>query len=254
MMGTVDISWVGLGASCLLVLVAIGVSAVQGLKLERRLVVASIRTILQLLLIGFVIGFIIEEHNPWMVIAAISIQLAIASWTSASLLERPLPGARLTALYALVPTYVIIVFVLMLLVIRHHPWWEPRILLPLGGMVLGNSLTGTVLAINRYRAALKGAREVVMARLALGVPWNLAVLEQRQEAAGAALLPTIASMLTVGVVAMPGMMTGQIIAGADALVAVKYQVVVMFMLAGAVALASSIALNLTVRRRKFEAY
>jgi putative ABC transport system permease protein len=140
----------------------------------------------------------------------------------------------------------------MLLIIAPEPRWNPRFLLPLGGMLLGNALAGIVLGLNHYRALVSADRDQIMARLALGMAWFVAVEDERRYAAQAAMLPTISAMLTVGVVSLPGMMTGQIIAGASPLTAVRYQIVVMFMIAAATGIAVLIALHLMCKRERFE--
>ncbi len=242
-----------MGAACLLLAAAIVLSWRQGLRLERRLIISGARTMVQLLGVGLIIGWIINAEQLWPVALAVAVQLSVAALSSASLIERPLRGVRLLTLAALAPTYLAIMAVLILFVIRPGPWYEPRIVLTVGGMLLGNSLTAVMLAVNRFRSGVADNREIIMARLALGASWIQAVEEQRRSAAAAAVLPIAASMMTAGLVALPGMMTGQIIAGEDPLTAVKYQVVVMFMLAAATALASMIALSGLTRRGKFEA-
>ncbi len=180
-------------------------------------------------------------------------QLALAAWTAGGLQHPPLPGSRLIALVSIGPAYLVVITVLLALVVQPQPWYNPRVLLTLGGMLLGNSMTAVALVLNRYRSDVQAQREVVQARVALGASWREAVADQRRSAAHAALLPTVSGLLTVGLVSLPGMMTGQIIAGADPLQAVRYQIVVMFMLAAVVALATFIALELITRRARFEA-
>jgi putative ABC transport system permease protein len=250
--GIVEIGWEGLAWSLLLVAVTAAISWWQKLGLERNLCIGCLRTVLQLLLIGYILGWVIDAGNPYLVLAAITVQLAVTVWTAGSLVKPRLPGLSRVAFLALLPTYLVIMAVLILLIIQPPDWWNPRLVLTLGGMLLGNSLTGVVLAINRYRERLADQRDLVLARLSLGLAWRAAVVEQRRSAASTALTPTITSLMTVGLVAFPGMMTGQIIAGADPLVAVRYQIVVMFFITTAVALASTIALDMLTRRAKFE--
>lgn len=250
--GFTDITWTGLAWTALLILIALGLSWWQRLSLERLLLIGCLRTIVQLILIGYVLGWIIGSADWRLVLAASLLQLGAAAWTVGSLMQRPLPGARLIALIALLPAYLLVLAVMLFLVIAHHPWWDPRLVLPLGGMLLGNSLTGVALALNRYRADLRTQRDLVLARLALGITWHTAVWELCQDAAHAAMLPTISALLTVGLVALPGMMTGQIIAGIDPVAAVKYQIAVMFMLAAVVALSATIAITLLARRQRFD--
>lgn len=248
-----DISWIGLAWTALLILATLLVSRWQKLGLEQRLLVGCIRTTVQLILIGYVLQWIIHGQDWRVVLLTIAVQLALAAWTVGSLQHPPLPGARLIALISIGPAYLLVILVLLALVVIPEPWYNPRVLLTLGGMLLGNSMTGVALVLNRYRSDVQAQRDVVLARVALGASWREAVADQRRAAAHAALLPTVSGLLTVGLVSLPGMMTGQIIAGADPLQAVRYQIVVMFMLAAVVALATFIALELLTRRARFEA-
>ncbi|MBN2082564.1 iron export ABC transporter permease subunit FetB [bacterium] len=247
-----DITWVGLAWSLLLIAVVMIVSRWQGLGLEQKLLIGCIRTVVQLLAIGFILGWIIQSSDWRLVLLASLFQLLAATWIVGTLVAPRLPGVRLIALTALAPAYLFVLAMLLFVVIRPDPWWDARLVLPLGGMLLGNSVTGIALALNRYRSDLRLNRELVLARLALGATWRQAVEEERNNAAHAAILPTVAALLTVGIVALPGMMTGQIIAGSHPLAAVKYQIVVMFMISAAVALAATISLVMIVRRERFE--
>lgn len=248
-----QIGWAGLAWSLLLVGFTLAVSRWQHLGLEQKLLIGCVRTVIQLILMGYILGWIIDSSNLWLVLAAMGFQLAMATWTAGGLQQPPLRGARIIALYALAPAYLLVIAVLLLLVVRPDPLWNPRVVLTLGGMLLGNAMTGVALALNRYRAELNSHRDLITARISLGASWRVAVADERRAAAHAAVLPTVSSLLTVGLVSLPGMMTGQIIAGASPLQAVHYQIVVMFMLAAVVGVATSIALELITRRGRLEA-
>jgi len=247
-----DITWTGLAWSLLMIAAVLALSRWQGLGMERKVLIGCVRTIVQLIAIGFVLGWIIQSADWRLVLAASLLQLLAAAWIAGSLVSPPLPGCRRLALVALAPAYLAILALLLAAIIQPQPWWDPRIVLPLGGMLLGNAVTGIALAVNRYGADLAAKQDLVLARLALGVPWALAVRSERNDAAGAAILPMVSSLLTVGLVALPGMMTGQIIAGIHPLAAVRYQIVVMFMITAVVALATAITMWLLVRRGRFE--
>lgn len=247
-----DITWAGLAWSLLLIAAVLALSRWQGLGMERKVLIGCLRTIVQLMAIGFVLGWIIQSADWRLVLAASLLQLLAAAWISGSLVSPPMRGSRQLALVALAPAYIAILSLLLVAVIRPQPWWDPRIVLPLGGMLLGNAVTAVALAINRFNSDLVSRQDLVLARLALGVPWAAAVREERNAAAGAAILPIVSALLTVGLVALPGMMTGQIIAGIHPLAAVRYQIVVMFMIAAVIALATTITMWLLVRRGRFE--
>src|SRR6185295_16144408 len=116
-------------------------------------------------------------------------------------------------------------------VLRVSPWYEPRYLVPLFGMIVGNAMNGAALAAERLDSEMTSQRATVEAFLALGATPARAAAEPVRRALGAALIPSINGLMVVGLVQLPGMMTGQILAGASPLLAVRYQVVVAFMLA-----------------------
>jgi putative ABC transport system permease protein len=248
-----DVSWAGLGWSLALIAVVLGLSLLQRLNLHAKLLIGCVRTVVQLLAIGVVLGWVFKVHDWRATALAVTLQLGFAVWSAAGLHERPLPRVRQITLLALLPSYVLVQGILLALVIMPQPWWEPRVVLPIGGMLLGNALTATALALNRYRGEVRSNRELIMVRLALAATWPQAVADEVRAAAYAAMLPSISAMMTVGLVALPGMMTGQILAGADPLHAVRYQIVVMFMIAAVVGLSVMITLHLITRRQRFEA-
>jgi putative ABC transport system permease protein len=131
---------------------------------------------------------------------------------------------------------------------RIHPWYEPQYAIPILGMILGNTLTGVSLAIERMTEELTARRDRVEMALALGATrWEAARGPARQ-AARAGMIPTLNQMAVVGVVSLPGMMTGQVLAGQSPLQAVRYQIVIMFLIAAASALGTVGAVLLTYRR------
>ena len=131
-----------------------------------------------------------------------------------------------------------------------HPWYKPQYFIPLLGMTLGNSLTGVSIAIDSLLTAVAGQRAVIEMELSHGASAWEAALGPLRAAARLGMTPTINAMMVVGIVSLPGMMTGQILAGNSPLAAVKYQIVVMFMLAAASAV-SCITIVLLAYRRLF---
>jgi putative ABC transport system permease protein len=248
-----DVSWSGLGWSLVLVALVLTLSVARRLNLHGKLLIGCLRTVVQLLAMGVILGWVFKAQDWRILLLALTGQFAFAVWSAAGLQDRPLPGVRWITLLALLPSYLLVQGVLLALVIKPQPWWEPRVVLPIGGMLLGNALTGTALALNRYRGELRSNRDLILVRLALAATWPQAVADEVRAAAYAAMLPSISGMMTVGLVALPGMMTGQILAGADPLMAVRYQIVVMFMISAVVALAVMLALTLITRRQRFEA-
>ncbi|MCA9554499.1 MAG: iron export ABC transporter permease subunit FetB [Myxococcales bacterium] len=237
-------------AACL-VLLAGGVSVVMRLGLERKLAVASLRTVVQLLLIGQVLRHVFAFDHPLLVLAVLAVMIVAASRAAVNRPSRTFAGANLFALLTLAVTGLAITGAVTQLVIGVHPWYHAQYVIPLLGMLLGNSLTGLSLAMDHFLERLDARRDEVETDLALGATRWEAAKEPMAEAVRRGMIPMINAMMVVGVVSLPGMMTGQILAGQDPMGAVKYQIVVMFMLAASTALAS-MAMTWLMFRRLFD--
>ncbi|CAN0600369.1 unnamed protein product, partial [Laminaria digitata] len=155
---------------------------------------------------------------------------------------RRIPGATWLALLTLLITGLSITGAVTQLVIGVEPWYRPQYLIPLLGMLLGNSLTALSLAIDHFLEQLDLRRDEVESDLAMGATRWEAARDPMREAVRKGMIPIINAMSVVGLVSLPGMMTGQILAGADPLGAVAYHILIMFMIAASTAL-SSIAMS-----------
>lgn len=239
----------GVLASLLLVVVAVGLSLRQGLGIERTIVWAATRALVQLLIVGSALTLVLDAHAPvalaeaWVVamvvIAAITIQ------RRAPEVPRILPVGFVAVGAATLASQ------LVLYGLDIFPF-EPIAIVPLAGMVVGNSLAATVTAARRVVAELAGNRLEVEARLALGQPWRDASRPYVRDAVRTALTAQIESTKTVGLIALPGAMTGLILAGVAPVDAVLVQVVVMYLILGGAATATAIV-GVGVTRRLFTA-
>ncbi len=243
----IDPSGLQMALAAGLVLVAIGLSAARGLGLERDLTVAAIRTFVQLVAIGYVLGFVFSTDRPALILAILVFMLAVAAWTVAARQRRPTNSLRLLVLASLTAGCGITLVVSTELILRIRPWYNPYYLIPLMGMVIGNSLNSATLAVERLDSDLRGARERVEALLALGATSAQAAAVPVRSAMKAAMIPIVNSMMVVGLVALPGMMTGQILGGSPPLVAIKYQVLIMYMIAFSTALTAFVLTALRAR-------
>lgn len=240
-----SIGWAGLAASLVLVVVAVVLSVVQRLGLERSIVWAATRAIVQLLAVGSVLGVILDPDTSvaWAVLWVV-LMIVVAAVTIRSRAPE-VPGALPIALVAIGASTAIGLGLLFGLQI--FPF-EGRTVVPLAGMVIGNALAATVVASRRIVGELSDKRAEVEARLALGLPWADASKPHVRAALRTALIPQIESTKVVGLVALPGAMTGLILAGVDPVEAVKVQAAVMFLILGGVATSASVvALGLTRR-------
>ena len=133
-------------------------------------------------------------------------------------------------------------------VIRVDPWYTPQYAIPLLGMMLGNTMTGIALGLDRLTEAAWERRSVIEGRLMLGQPWSEAIAKIRLASTRSAMIPTINSMAAAGLVSLPGMMTGQILAGNPPLEAVKYQILIMFIISAGTGFGALIAVWVGARR------
>jgi putative ABC transport system permease protein len=243
-----DLSFAQLALALLLVGVAIAISVRQGLGIGRDLVVGSLRAIVQLYLVGLILAVVFQAAQWYWVLLILVVMTAVAAQAAASRLAKPLPGGRRIAALALsVSTAVTLAYVIGVIV-RVRPWYEPQYIIPIAGMILGSAMTSAALAGERLQGDLRVRADEVEARLALGFSGREAVQPMARTALRAAMIPTVNGMMTVGLVQLPGMMTGQILAGSSPLLAIKYQLVVVFMQAAATALASLLFVRLAVGR------
>jgi len=229
--------------SILLVMVAIIVSRRRQVGLEGDMVVATVRSFVQLLAIGYVLDFVFQGRGyiTWLILA---VQVATASLTSGSRAKR-VPGSRFVAGAAIGVATTGTLGVLAALAIVPV---SARAMIPLGSMIITSAMNTTSLVMARLRDDLAASRREVEARLSLGQTSQEAARPWHRTALRSGMIPAVDQTKVVGLVALPGAMTGMILAGASPLVAIRLQMVVMYMLLGGNAFAALVGSELTVRR------
>jgi putative ABC transport system permease protein len=225
-----------LALAALLLIVPAAISVGLKLGLGRRLAIAGLRTVLQLTFIGLVLKWVFALDRWYYVVPVLLLMLVAAARAAVQRSERRFSGAYLAAFGSLVLATGTVTFVSTELIIGVDRWYQPQYVIPLLGMLLGNGLTGISLSMDRLLGDLVDRRDSVEARLALGASLWEAVRPWVADAVRTGLIPIINAMMIVGLVSLPGMMTGQILAGADPVDAVSYQILIMFMIAGATAM------------------
>lgn len=219
------------------------VSWAFSLKLERTLFFTSVRMVIQLLLVGLVLKWIFAQTSPLWTVSLALVMVAIAG---TEIVIRQKQHLKTWQAYGLGTTTMLFTGIVVTAfavagIIAPEPWYEPRYILPILGMVLGNSLTGVSLVFETIIDGVEKQKSAVDARLALGHPRFVALETILRDSLRTGLMPILNAMAVSGIVALPGMMTGQILAGADPIDAAKYQVMIMFIIAGATALSVVIA-------------
>ncbi len=219
------------------------------LGLEKDLAIATVRTFVQLLLLGFVLRWVFGVDSALLVVAILLLMIAAASRAIIGRAPDAPPGILGSSFVSLVITGFSVTFIVTGLIIGVEPWYAPRYVIPIAGMVLGNSMNGIALALERTYSDMDHRAGQMLSLVALGAtPWE-AGGESVRAGIRAGLIPTINSMATVGIVFIPGMMTGQVIAGADPVAATGYQIVVMLMVSAATAIGSVLSVLLSFRKR-----
>lgn len=226
-----------------LMAMAIAVSSRNGLGLEKDLLVGTIRAALQLFAVGLLLTVLFQNEHPVWVLGLIGIMVLVAGWTAARRIAHG-PGTPVLFGYATLAVLVsglVVLVPVFTLVIRPARWYEARLLIPISGMILSNAMNGVALVFERVFASIHDDAAAVEQLLSLGASPREAVERHTRAAMNAALRPTINGLLTVGLVALPGMMTGQIVSGTDPGQAVRYQLVIMYQLVAVAAVAGALA-------------
>ena len=182
---------------------------------------ALIRMVLQLLLIGYLLVFIFTTKSPYIVLLVLAVMLIFASIISLRPLKSKTKNLYLKSFIAIVTGGVITLIIVVFAVISPTPWYEPRVVIPLAGMIFANSMNAISIFADRYFDTKELSKSVQ-----------------------ASLIPIINSFFAVGLVSLPGMMTGQILSGVDPLIAVRYQILVMLMVLSGSGLSVIVFLNL----------
>ncbi len=236
--------------STLLVLVAAGVSVALKLRLEKSLLLAASRTVVQLLLVGYVLKWVFRLNSAAVLALVALVMVGVATREAVRRQKRVFRGIYLRSFVTLVTVALLVTFTVTKIIIGVEPWWRPQYMIPLMGMILGNVLTGISLVMDTLLDAFAERSDEIEMELSLGATKWEAARDAMAESVRRGMIPIINSMTVVGLVTLPGMMTGQILAGADPLEAVKYQIVVMFMIAAAIAL-GCMGISVFVFRRVF---
>lgn len=244
-----DISYLGLGLSVLLLLYPLLIFSHLKLKLSGQLFNSFARMIVQLAVIGLVLEFIFKQMNLWLTLLWMLVMITNAVLTLRGRLKLPKGIVLPVLILSLLATSLLIMPWIILLVIKPDPLHSPYFLIPIYGMVLGNSMNSCALALERFESGLADNWKAYLSRLSLGASLWEAVLPAFRKAMQTSLMPQLLSIAAIGVVSLPGMMTGQILGGSSPLVAIKYQMMIMISIFTGVTLTDYMAIRLYIRRR-----
>ena len=198
---------------------------------------ALVRMLVQLFAVGYVLVHIFKSDNPWLILAVLTVMLSAASWIALGPVRQQ-PKLYKKSWFAIAVGGGLTLALITQGVLRLEPWFAPRFIIPLGGMIFANAMNAVSISAERFYAEISGGAEYRAAR---------------QAALRAALIPLTNSLLAVGIVSLPGMMTGQILSGVDPLVAATYQIMVMGMVFGSGGISAACFLTLLKKKGRLRA-
>lgn len=226
-----------------LVLVALGISWQQKLGLSRDIITSVIRAVIQLFIVGYILRYVFKVDNIILTLVALLIIIFNASWNA---MKRGKTGSKMSRLWrSFIAIFVSTSATIAILVLSGSIKMIPSQVIPIAGMIAGNAMVAIGLAYRDMYTRFTEQREPLMERLALGATKFQTVRKLVKDSIKTGMQPTIDSAKTVGIVSLPGMMAGLIFAGVDPLKAIKYQIMVTFMLIAATSIASIISVYLT---------
>jgi len=211
------------------------ISLALRLGLEKRLAIAALRTVVQLGLAGLILKYVFALDQPLLVAAALLVMTLFAAREAVRRVSRRYGRVHLDAWLAMAVSGLAVGGIVTQVIVGVDPFYDPQYVIPLFGMILGNAMNGISLCLDRFLEHLATRRAELELKLAFGATRAEVLNEPLRAAVRTGMIPIINGMAAVGIVSLPGMMTGQILAGSAPLVAVSYQILVMFMLAAAIA-------------------
>lgn len=227
----IKLDFVDLACAVGLMGAAIGLSAWERIGLELNLAIATGRTILQVAVLGYVLEFIFALDNFWAVLAILSVMLTISAIVARNRITQKIPQMLPLVWGSIFLSTALTMVYTNVLIIQPDRWFEPQYVIPLAGIVLGNAMNAAALAGERLVSTINASHLEIETHLSLGATPQQAIVQYRKDAVRAGLIPTLNQMMVIGMVTLPGIITGQLLSGVNAREAASYQILIMFMIA-----------------------
>ena len=248
MQNSVDITWWQLGLFSLTLLIPFFINYRYQLNIGKDAVIGLVRMTLQLCLIGWYLEYLFELNNLWVNLAWLSLMIFIGASAIINKAKLPKKKLFLPVISGLIVGTFPLVALLSIAIIQPEPYYHAQYLIPLAGMLLGNSLSANIISLQNFFSAFNDKWSEYEGALALGASRTQATFPFVRNAMQKALAPILATMATTGLVSLPGMMTGQILGGASPMIAIKYQLLIMIAIWVMMSISISLCLQLLVRQ------
>ncbi len=249
-MHVISLSAFDLSLAALLLLLLAGCSFRIGLGIEKKIIISGMRMTVQLLLVGLVLKVLFASGSLYFVMFMSLVMLLVAGYEVWARQTRRLRGSTgyLISTGSMFVSSFSVAFLALTVMVGVDPWYTPQYAIPMLGMLLGNTMNGVALSSDRLITDIYKQRGMVEQRLLLGQSWQEACGDIRRDCMRVGMIPIINSMAAAGVVSLPGMMTGQILGGSSPIDAVKYQILIMFLIAAGTGFGVMTAIWLISRR------
>ena len=244
MTGAVDIAIWRLGLAYILFVIVFIIAWWKELRIGKDLIFSVLRMTLQLIAIGFLLTYLFRIRLWYLITLIFLIMIFFATQTIVKRSAISFKGIYRLLFLSILMGGGTVLFLFVLFIVHNQPWFEPRYFIPLAGMVIGNSMNGSALALERFYDDVRKRHLQIETLLSFGATAEEASRDSFRKAFRSALIPTLTSMTGMGIVILPGMMTGQILGGSHPLVAIKYQIAIMAAILGSVALTGFFILTL----------
>ncbi len=246
----VQLTPIDLGLAALLILLVSSISLINKVKIENKIIFSALRATLQLLFVGLVLQTLFNHSSLFWVAIMSMIMVLLAGREIHVRQQRKLSGGWgfMTGTIAMFLSSMVTALFALLMIIEHDPWYHPQYAIPLLGILLGNTMNGISLGMDRLTSSVWQQRRILEARLALGESAQQAIRKLRDDAIRTGMIPILNAMAAAGIISLPGMMTGQILSGTPPIEAVKYQILILFLIAGGTGLGVMTAISVSSRR------
>ncbi|WP_394144581.1 ABC transporter permease [Vibrio atypicus] len=247
MNSVIDISWPLLGLFSITLVIPLTINHHYQLGMAKESIISVLRMVVQLALVGLYLEYLFQLDSMGINLIWLLVMIAIGTSSIIGKAKLPLKALFVPVSLGLLVGLTPLLTLICLFIVQPTPFYNAQYLIPMAGMLLGNSLGGNIVALQNFFGALEERRSEYEAAISLGASVKYATLPFLRHAIQKSLAPTLASMATMGLVTLPGMMTGQILGGANPLIAIKYQLMIMIAIFVMMSISISINLNLTIR-------
>ncbi|MDD3839155.1 MAG: iron export ABC transporter permease subunit FetB [Clostridia bacterium] len=244
----IDLSFWQMMAAYIFLILLIIIVKLRHIPREKEILISSVRMTLQLIMTGYILTYFFQNSHPIYTLLLLTVMETFAVYNifKRVKLNLSIKIKKIIALSMVSGTLISLIY-FILVVINLLPWYEPRYFIPIAGMLIGNSMTGISLGVNKLIDGMVNQKDMIESALMLGATPKTASKHIINNSFDSAILPTINSMVGMGIVFLPGMMTGQILSGISPLIAIKYQIAIMLTILGSVSLTVIIFLNMSYK-------